>query len=202
MVEDVDGNHYRTVRVGEQLWMAENLRTTRLKDGSPLSHVEDYDSWVDLESAAYCWYNNDSLHAADYGALYNYQAIESGKLCPEGWHVPGDEEWTALELAFTADGNPGGALKEAGTAHWKTPNTAASDESGFTALPAGYRSYNGTFNLIRISGFWWTSSPKSFYGSENTVLYRGLNYDSGAIERNVASLNNGFSVRCVKDQAE
>lgn len=197
-VKDIDGNIYDVVRIGEQIWMAENLRTTTFSDGSPISKVESYDEWADLELPAYSWYNNDSLHAEEFGALYNYFSVESDKLCPEGWHVPTDEEWIALASSLGGAAVAGGSLKEVGTSRWKTPNTLASNESGFTALPGGYRSYNGTFNLMRIDGFWWTSSEKSWYGSTNTVVYRNLKYDGPDLFREVAVKSNGFSIRCVK----
>ena len=198
-VTDIEGNTYDVVQVGEQLWMAENLRTTTLSDGTPIPKVEDYEGWANLTLPAYCWYNNDSVYAEELGALYNYHAIETGKLCPEGWHVPADEDWIVLESSLGGASRAGGAMKEAGLEHWKTPNTQASNESGFNALPGGYRSYTGTFNLIRINGYWWSSSEKSWYGSANTVIYRNLKYDGQDVYRHVAEKANGFSVRCVKN---
>lgn len=199
-VKDIDGNAYRTIQIGEQVWMAENLKTTRLVDGSPIQLVEKYEEWANLTLPAYCWYNNDSLNGQEFGALYNYYVVESDQLCPEGWHVPTDEDWIALEIFNDGAGVAGGPMKEAGTAHWKGPNTSASNDCGFTALPGGYRSYNGTFNLMRIEGFWWSSTEKSWYGSKATVLYRNLSYDDQSLMRDVADKPNGFSVRCVKNK--
>ncbi len=198
-ISDIEGNSYDVVQIGEQLWMAENLRTTTFSDGSPISKVENYDEWDGLTLPAYSWYNNDSLNARDFGALYNYYTLETENLCPDGWHVPTDEEWIELESSLGGASLAGGTLKEEGTSSWKTPNTLASNESGFTALPGGYRSYNGTFNLMRIDGFWWSSSEKSWYGSTNTVVYRNLKYDGPDLFREVAVKSNGFSVRCVKN---
>ena len=149
--------------------MAENLKTVTFSDGTPIPRVEDYEEWASLTLPAYSWYNNDSLNVEDFGALYNCYATA------------------------------GGAMKESGLGHWKTPNTEASNESGFSALPGGYRSYNGTFNLMRIDGFWWSSSEKSWYGSLNTVIYRNLKYDGSDLYREVAVKANGFSVRCVQN---
>jgi len=179
--------------------MAETLRTTTLSDGTPISKEEDYEGWANLTLPAYCWYNNDSVYAEEFGALYNCYAVETGKLCPEGWRVPTDEDWIALESSLNGASIAGGAMKGTGLEHWKTPNTAASNESGFTALPGGYRSYNGTFNLMRIDGFWWSSSEASWYGSKNTVIYRNLKYDGPDLYRDVAEKANGFSVRCLKN---
>lgn len=199
-ISDIDGNVYGTVQIGDQLWMAQDLKTTRYKDGSPIPNVENYDEWANLTLPAYSWYNNDSLNANDFGALYNWYVVETEKLCPEGWHVPADEEWIILETILGGAKIAGGALKEEGTAFWKTPNTEASNESGFAARPGGYRSYNGTFNLMRISGYWWSTSQKSWYGAAPRIVYRNVLYDDRAFYRDIAEKTNGFSVRCVKDQ--
>ena len=198
-VSDIEGNSYTTIQIGKQVWMAENLKTTTFSDGSPISEIENYDEWASLTLPAYSWYNNDSINTEDFGALYNYYAVETEKLCPEGWHVPTDEEWIELETSLEGAGTAGGAMKEAGMAHWKTPNTRADNESGFTALPGGYRSYNGTFNLMRTDGYLWSSSEKNWYGTKNTVIYRNLKYDDQSIYRRIAEKANGFSVRCVKN---
>ena len=198
-IRDIEGNAYDIVQIGKQFWMADNLRSTTLSDGTPIAKEEDYDEWANLTLPAYCWYNNDSLYAEEFGALYNYYTIETGNLCPEGWHMATDEDWIALESSLGGASVAGAAMKEEGLEHWKPPNTQASNESGFTALPGGYRSYNGTFNLMRISSFWWSSSEKSWYGSTNTVIYRNLKYDGPEVYRHVAEKANGFSVRCVKN---
>ena len=198
-IRDIEGNSYTTVQIGDQLWMAEDLKATLYNDGSPISLVENYDEWADLTLPAYSWYNNDSLNADHFGALYNWYVVESEKLCPDGWHVPSDEEWIALETALGGAGLAGGALKEEGTAFWKTPNLEASNASGFSARPGGYRSYNGTFNLMRISGYWLSTTQKSWYGSSPRVLYRYLKYDDQTLPRHIAEKTNGFSVRCVKN---
>lgn len=198
-IVDVDGNTYNTVQIGDQLWMAEDLKTTHYNDGSPVPLVEGYEEWANLTLPAYSWYNNDSLNASNYGALYNWYSIETEKLCPDGWHIPSDEEWISLETALGGVGVIGGSMKEQGTTLWKTPNTEASNESGFTARPGGYRSYNGTFNLMRTSGYWWSTSQKSWYGSSPKVIYRYIRYDDQALERHIAEKTNGFSVRCLKN---
>ena len=200
-IEDIDGNTYKTVQIAQMRWMAEDLKTTRFNDGKPIPRVENYDQWAELSTPAYSWYNNDSLQAESYGALYNWYVVESGKLCPEGWHVPSDEEWIALETALGGAAQAGAKLKEEGTAHWKTPNTEAVNSHGFRALPGGYRSYNGTFNLMRTSAYWWSSSQKSWYGSASRAVYRYVLYNDRALSRHIAEQNNGFSVRCLEDQS-
>ena len=198
-VSDIEGNTYAVIQIGNQVWMAENLKTSTFSDGSPIPDVENYDEWASLILPAYCWYNNDSLNSDDYGALYNSYTVETEMLCPEGWHVPSDEDWIELETVLGGAGTAGGALKETGTSYWKIPNTRANNESGFTARPGGYRSYNGTYNLIRIDGFWWSTSEKSWYGLSDRVMYRTLSYDDQSMFRRIAEKANGFSVRCVKN---
>lgn len=198
-IEDIEGNLYDIVQIGDQFWMAENLRTTMYNDGKAIPLVENYDEWANLTLPAYTWYNNDASNADNFGALYNWYVLESEKLCPEGWHVPSDEEWIALESLFGGADLAGRAMKEEGTAFWKTPNLEANNKSGFTARPGGYRSYNGTFNLMRTSGYWWSTSEKSWYGSPPKVLYRYLLYDGVGLPRHIAEKTNGFSVRCVKN---
>ncbi len=199
-LEDVDGNRYDTVKIGEQVWMAENLKATHLKDGSPISRVENYDEWANLSLPAYCWYNNDSANRDIYGALYNSYVIETGRLCPEGWHVPTDEDWAELESYYHGAMESGASLKATGTEYWKTPNAGASDTDGFSALPGGYRSYTGPFNLVRIAGFWWTSTEQSWYASDPKLLFRSMKYDLEEVVSNTAEKTNGLSVRCVKDR--
>jgi len=198
-LEDADGNRYDTVKIGEQVWMAENLKVTHLKDGTPITMVENYDEWASLSLPAYCWYNNDSVNSDPYGALYNSYTIETGMLCPEGWHVPTDEEWAELESCYDGAMESGGSLKTAGTEFWKTPNTGATNADGFSALPGGYRSYTGPFNLMHIAGFWWTSSERSWFASDPKLLFRSMKYDQEAVVSNVAIKTNGLSVRCIKD---
>jgi len=195
-LKDIDGNAYKTVTIGTQIWMKENLKTTRYNDGTAIPLVTDYDSWVEMNAPAFCWYNNDSANKEVYGALYNWYAAETRKLCPEGWHVPADSEWT--ELVYFLDGPQfaGDKLKEAGTSHWRSPSAEADNESGFTALPGGFRSYNGSFNYLGIAGYWWSSTETS----ETTVYFTNLRYKFGNVYRYISNETNGFSVRCVKDQ--
>jgi uncharacterized protein (TIGR02145 family) len=193
-LKDYDGNVYKTVTIGTQVWMAEDLRTTRFNDGTAIPAVTDYDAWASLTTPAYSWYNNDSLNNHGSG-LYNWYAIATNKLCPEGWHVPTNEEWTLLGNYFGDAGAAGGELKEAGTAHWKDPNEGATNSSGFTALPGGYRSYNGSFGFQGVSGHWWSATQYS----DSVVYFWNMRYKSKGLYNHLSNKPNGFCVRCIQD---
>jgi len=203
-IKDIDGNKYKTIKIGTQIWMAENLKTTHFNDGTSIEQISKYDDWKDLISPAYCWYANDSANKEVYGALYNWYAVNTKKLCPKGWHVPTDEEWKALQIHLGDDGIAGLALKEAGNSHWRKPNSDANNSSGFNALPGGYRDYEGPFNLLRADAFWWTSSESRWYSNPDSTphlaFYRNLRYDTNDIYRNASPKNFGFCVRCIMDQ--
>jgi uncharacterized protein (TIGR02145 family) len=195
-LKDIDGNVYKTVVIGTQVWMKENLKTTRFNDGTGIPLVTVYDKWIELTTPSFCWYNNDSTNKKVYGALYNWYAVDTKKLCLEGWHVPDDSEWTELMNFLEKPEIVGNKLKETGTSHWKSPNSEANNESGFTALPGGFRSYNGSFNYQRIGGYWWSSTQ---YTDAN-VYFWNLRYKFGYVYRYISDKTNGFSVRCIKDQ--
>ena len=193
-VKDIDGNVYETVNIGKQVWMAENLKTTKYNDGTNIPIVTNYDSWSDLTTPAYCWYNNDINNKKDYGALYNQYVIDSKKICPAGWHVPTYKEWVTLDVYLSDPRISGGKLKEKGITHWKSPNTDATNETGFSALPGGYRSFNGSFNYIKIYGYWWSSTVIN----RNTYSTQ-LSYKSGSMDIYINYQANGLSVRCLKN---
>ena len=141
IVTDSDGNLYNTVTIGTQCWLTENLKTTRYNDGSQIPKVSDPLAWSNLITPAYCWYNNDSSsYMAAYGAMYNWYTVATGKLCPDGWHVPTDGDWTKLTDYLCGNSMSSAKLKEAGNMHWNNPNGESTNTSGFTALPGGYRS--------------------------------------------------------------
>jgi uncharacterized protein (TIGR02145 family) len=201
-VKDIDGNTYKTVKIGDQLWMAENLKTTKYKDGTPIPNETDDSYWSSLSTGVYCWYNNDySTYGSVYGALYNWFSVETGNLCPTGWHVPTDAEWTILTDFLGGDSVAGGKLKSTGTIEaasglWHKPNTGATNSSGFTALPGGYRGdYNGNFSDVGSYGNWWSSTAYSTTHAWYRVLYY---YDSDVYRSNDGK-KDGFSVRCVRD---
>ena len=196
-VTDYDGNVYPTVTIDTQTWMAKNLRTTRYNDGSGIPLVKDSAAWIILETPGYCWYNNDSMaNAEPYGALYNWYAADTSKLCPAGWHVPRDDEWTALTDYIGGEDGAGGKLKEAGTTHWMVPDTGATNEYGFTALPGGFRgTFDGRFDDKGASGAWWSST-----GISSTDAYiRSMSLASNKVERSNYFKQRGISVRCLKD---
>lgn len=198
-VTDVDGNIYKTVEIGTQTWMAENLRTTKFNDNANIPLVTDSLSWSALISPGYCWYNNNEvLHKNVFGALYNWYTVESNKICPTGWHVPTADEWTTLVDYLGGYLNIGDKLREAGSNHWG--ETESSNETGFTALPGGRRVHNsgytgesdGSFQSLLIYGYWWTNNEVD---SENAKLRSMQSHLFGHEE----SKKMGVSVRCVKD---
>jgi len=201
-VTDVDGNTYSTVTIGTQVWMAENLKVTKYNDGTAISNVTNNTTWAYLTTGAYCWYNNDATtYKSTYGALYNWYTANTGKLCPSGWHVPAEEEWTVLGTylggTYSA-GSPntvGGKLKETGTNHWFSPNTGATNESGFTALPGGYRSNSGAYGNLGLSGDWWSSSMNQ-YGA---IIDHGMYYNQSNLTYGNYGKTEGYSVRCLRD---
>jgi uncharacterized protein (TIGR02145 family) len=195
-VTDVDGNDYPVVSIGTQFWMAENLKTTRLKDETMIPLVSDDLEWNRSITPAYSWYNNDqSNYGETYGALYNWYTASTGDLCPSGWHVPSDAEWTTLINFLGGDDVAGGKLKEGGTTHWSTPNTGGSNESGFRALPGGYHNSTGSYNLIGEFGRFWTSTEKD----GQIAMYRVMGYNTTAVNSGENSKSSGFSIRCVMD---
>jgi uncharacterized protein (TIGR02145 family) len=200
-VSDVDGNSYPTVIIGTQVWMAENLKTTKYNDGSIIPLVTDGAAWTALSTPGYCFYNNDApTYKAIYGTLYNCYALDAvsngGKnVCPTGWHVPSDAEWTILTDYLGGESVAGAKIKEAGTSHWYSPNTGATNESGFTALPGGFRNINGIFNLLGYYGNWWTSTQ--FNTVNNWV--RTITWNSLSVSKPYNDKRDGFSVRCLKD---
>jgi uncharacterized protein (TIGR02145 family) len=198
-IQDVEGNWYNIVTIGSQVWMAENLRTTMYSDGTSIPLVTDNTEWAALTQPGYCWYNNNEATYKDsYGALYNWYAVDAesngGKnVCPAGWQVPTDAEWTILTTYVGGESVAGGMLKETGTTHWTSPNTGATDQFGFTALPSGLREYNGTFGFIGGYGAWWSSTVYAdAYG-------RQMNYNASYVVRFSNSKRYGLSVRCLKE---
>lgn len=189
-----DGNIYKWVKIGAQIWMAENLRTTKYSDGSNIQNVTDVKTWANLIIPGYCWYNNDAANKNTLGSLYNWYATNTGKLAPIGWHIPSDTEWTILTTYLGGESRAGSKLKESGTSHWKSPNTGATNETVFTALPGGDRC-KGTFSYVGLRGYWWSSTAD--YSSYAWGRYLGTN--TSGIYRLEIDKDSGFSVRCVKD---
>ncbi len=186
-----------TVTIGAQVWMLKNLEVSTYRNGDPIQYVTDPAAWSTLNTGAWCWYNNDSAtYAATYGKLYNWYAVNDARgLAPAGWHVPIEAEWATLSTGFGGDVVAGGAMKETGSTHWTSPNTGATNSSGFTGLPGGIRSDVGQFGGVGNEGFWW-----NFHTSgEARPWNRGLLYDN-AVSTNALVTNGwGFSVRCLRD---
>lgn len=205
IVTDVDNNVYNTVTIGTQVWMASNLKTTKYNDGSSIQYVNT--DWSTSTAGAYYYYGNVVSNGTTYGALYNWYAVDNndatkvasngGKnICPTGWHVPTDGEWTTL-TNYLVD-FAGGKLKETGTTHWTTPNSGATNSSGFTALPGGNRNWDGfPFYKIGYEGWWWSSSPED--ADPSSAYCRRMRNTSSVVESGSGYKTFGFSVRCVKD---
>lgn len=194
-VTDVDGNVYQTIGIGTQVWMAENLKTTKFSDGTPIPLVTSPYEWG-IETPHYCWYNNDeAAYKNTYGALYNWYAVNTGKLAPAGWHVPSDEEWRVLMQFAGGFNSASDKLREADTIHWQSPNTGATDATGFRALPGGGRFDVGQFFSLRSAGFWWSSEE---WMSGTIFAYR-WKLTTTSIESYADYKPYGFSVRCVRN---
>jgi uncharacterized protein (TIGR02145 family) len=196
-VTDFDGNVYHTVTIGTQVWMVENLKTTKYRNGDLIHNIIIAPEWDNMTSGACCDYANTPENSKKYGKLYNWYAVnDSRNIAPTGWHVPSAAEWNTLITYLGGESVAGGKLKETGINHWESPNTGATNESGFTALPGGSRYFSGQFLQIGIIGFWW-SSTKSSTGYAYSL---NLSYDgSGLGYYNFLLINGGLSVRCVKD---
>ena len=191
-VIDIDGNMYNTVQIGTQIWMKENLKTTKYRNGNEIPNING--NWTGIETDAYTWYNNDISFKDTYGALYNWYSISNENICPEGWHIPSNTEWETLASYLSNNWTAGSKMKETGTKHWISPNTDATNESGFTGLPGGYL-YGNEFDGIGFYGFWWTSTEHSDY----TAWVRYLFHQSSMLEGSTNGKGLGYSIRCIKD---
>ena len=190
---DIDGNIYHTVKIGPQVWMVENLKTTRYNDGTPIPLVTDRIAWVNLTTPGYCWYNNDISNKTPYGALYNWYAVNTGKLATTGWHVATDAEWTTLTTFLGGAAVAGGKLKEAGFGG--SPDPKSTNEVGFTAVPNGNRDDGGIFSGIGGQDGSWSFTP---YDTANSWVY-GVVGGSTVLDRSNHGNRYGFSVRCIHD---
>ena len=197
--------HGQEVTIGKQTWMQKNLNVSRYRDGTPIPQVTDQTQWANLTTGAWCYYNNTTANGTTYGKLYNWYAVAgihdtdpstpNKILAPQGWHVPSDAEWTTLTTFLGGEQVAGGKMKSTGTSLWRSPNRAATNESGFTGLPGGYRGSFGTFYFIGYDGVWWSSSECG----EPQAWGRKLNYDDGGAYRRDHYKKFNFSVRCLRD---
>jgi uncharacterized protein (TIGR02145 family) len=196
-INDIDGNMYHKVTIGTQVWMVENLKVTHYRNGDPITNITDATQWSNsVLEGGWCNYGNIAANGTTYGRLYNWIAVDdSRQLAPEGWHIPNLTEWITLQNTLST--NIGGKLKETGTLHWLSPNTGATDESGFTALPGGDRHMtDGSFNDLGVNGTWWSTTknnilPLAYYWSlSNTTTDFNFAYEAW---------KTGLSVRCIQD---
>jgi len=210
---DIDGNIYETVTIGTQVWMTENLRTTRFSNGDSIANVTDDADWKNLTTAAFCWFNNDDANEEIYGKLYNWHAVsDSANISPTGWHVPTDEEWKTLETYLGMESadvdssgflfrgiaqNVGGKIRLSGTEFWITPNDSSTNESCFSGLPGGSRQEDGTFTNLGYFSGWWTDSEKPT--GQPGALYRSVSSENGSFSKSAYRFQNGVYIRCVKD---
>ena len=197
-LSDSDGNTYTSIKIGNQTWMVENLKTTKLNDGTSISNLTEDKLWYFWNYTSipgYCWYSNDITHKKPYGALYNWITVNSGKLCPTGWHVPSTEEWNTLIEFLGGSSDAFNKLIQKGTTYWENPNSSATNSSGFTALPAGFR--DGIFSGLRTHASWWTSnSSNSSHYASTVSLYI---YNQYVSTNNLIYKTTGRSVRCIKN---
>jgi uncharacterized protein (TIGR02145 family) len=192
------GTFYPSVTICCQTWMSKNLDVTTYRNGDPIPQVTGKPEWRALTTGAWCYYNNDPAMGAIYGKLYNWYAVNDPRgLAPTGWHIPIDFEWIMLTKCLDGEAVAGASMKESGTAHWIPTNTGATNRSGFTALPAGYRNIGGTFYRIGNGGNFWsatlTESRPAF------SWFRALGYDNNICRKTNNNMQDGYSVRCVKD---
>lgn len=197
---DQEGNTYKTITIGSQTWMAENLRVTKYRNGDPIPNVINKEDWYQTRSGAYCWSDHDITKKSTYGALYNwYAANDKRNIAPAGWHVPTDAEWETLITYLGGQDVAGDKLKEIGTTHWVSPNTCKDNASGFTALPGGYRNTDlNTFPDIRVIGYWWSATSKEDYPL-GLVWARKMKHSISGVERTVLKKSDGFSIRLIKN---
>jgi uncharacterized protein (TIGR02145 family) len=193
---DMDGNAYPTVKIGDQEWMAENLRVTHYRNGDTIAKVNGGEAWCVLTTGVYCWYSYDeATYKIPYGALYNWYAVDDSRnLCPTGWHMPTDEEWTTLTTYLGGESVAGGKIKAA--IRWTPPNAGATNTNGFSGFPGGNLDcmFGGCL-YIGLFGYWWTATQ----GEGSFAWLRCVGYDNSNIYRYGYWKNSGFSVRCVRD---
>jgi uncharacterized protein (TIGR02145 family) len=209
-IKDIDGNTYKTVSIGTQTWMAENLKVSKYNDGTTIPNITDNSQWINNTTGAWTYYNNDVANNAKYGKFYNWYAVSktsniytiNKNVCPSGWHVPTDAEWTVLTDYLGGDSIAGDKMKEVGTISWNNPNTwdspytDATNTSLFTALPGGVSDFgDDTSNEMGIIGCWWSSTERSQAGA----WIRILDLSQAGAYRDGIDKREGLSVRCIKD---
>lgn len=209
-ISDIDGNVYKIVMTQQGVWLAENLRTTKFNDGTAIPLIQDLKAWKEMKSPAYGWFSDDAGYRNTFGALYNWYAVETDKLCPAGWHVPSEVEWN--EILDYAGGNERSGdspakLKEAGTTHWKSPNEGATNEIYFTALPTGEVSYFYADEEPGTKTHWWTATedtnvePGSTAPPTNAEIV-GLSHNFHSKTAGTFEKESFLPIRCIMDSEE
>jgi uncharacterized protein (TIGR02145 family) len=193
-VTDIDGNVYKVIRIGTQLWTVENLRTTRYNDGAVITTGMTNTDWGNATSGACAIYGDDNANNATYGKLYNWHAVHTGKLAPTGWHIPTRAEWDVLVEYLGGSSVAGGKMKSTSPL-WTPPNTGADNSSGFTALPSGWKGSSGNYSLLGESAYWWASSERNAGQGD----YLRVDDDLAGSAINGATKTFGYAVRCVRD---
>ena len=196
---DIDGKTYTTVKIGDQVWMAQNLNVSKFRNGDPIPEANSDQEWEQAsidKKPAWCYYEHLTEYGTAYGKLYNWYAVNDPRgLSPKGWHVSSEKDWNSLAQSLGGAELAGKKLKEKGTAHWKTPNKDATNESGFTAIPGGLNYSFGSFVSFETKAYWWTSTEDG----DDTAIVFSLGYDSNELFNLFLNKGVGLSVRCVKD---
>jgi len=197
---DADGNVYHIVTIGSQVWMVENLKTSKYKDTTDIPFADTDAEWAGLTTPAYCWmYRDENLSLETYGALYNWYAVNTGKLCPEGWHVPDSDDWSMLIEYSGKLALAGGTLKEAGTKHWESPNIGADNYDGFTAISGSFRNdANGTFGPFGYYCYMWSATELT--SNTTKVWTEILKFGNTKVVEEPNAKGSGLFVRCIKDR--
>ena len=193
-VTDIDGNVYNTITVGTQIWTTENLRTTRYNDGAAITTGLNNTDWASNTTGAYAIYNDDASNNTTYGKLYNWSAVNTGKLAPEGWHVATEADYGTLIDNLGGSSVAGGKMKMKSSL-WQLPNAGATDMTSFYGLPGGYRGTTGSYAQLGKTGYWWANTERNTTQGE----YLSLDNDFASTNRNGATKSFGYSVRCVKN---
>ena len=193
-IADIDSNVYKTVVIGNQVWMAENLNVVRYRNGDTIPQVKDSADWAVLKTGAWCYYENSTKNGKVYGKLYNWYAVNDPRgLAPKGWHIPTDADWKKIDETFGGHEVAGGKMKS--TELWTPPNTGASNSTGFSSLPAGIRRFSGEFDLLGTNCYFWSSTE----ANDKNVWARLSYFNNAELESKYYLKNFAYSVRCIKD---
>jgi uncharacterized protein (TIGR02145 family) len=195
-VTDIDSNIYKTIKIGKQTWMVENLKVAHYQNGDPLPNVIYIKNWDTLITGAFCEYNNFPANGKTFGKLYNWYAVHDNRnIAPTGWHVADMDDWDTLRKFLGDSKDLGGKIKETGFSHWLKPNTGATNETGFTALPGGYRNEGGNYYDASYSARFWTNTDFPGHGAHMLLLYA----DQNVLINGNNDKKSALSVRCIKD---